>query len=122
MHCKYLPVVPYKALENFSKALYGTTGRYLQCMHYPSCHDVKYLLQNRFAFFISLFGLSAILKIRNGEHAHYVGLVVTYTCNREKQMFVALGKKFDMFFNQNKRDVRAPRVPPLDPPLTFYMN
>ena len=38
MHCKYLPVVPYKALENFSKALYGTTGRYLQCMHYPSCH------------------------------------------------------------------------------------
>ena len=26
MHCKYLPVVPYKALENFSKALYGTTG------------------------------------------------------------------------------------------------
>ena len=39
MHCKYLPVVPYKALENFSKALYGTTGRYLQCMHYPSCHE-----------------------------------------------------------------------------------
>ena len=26
MHCKYLSVVPYKALENFSKALYGTTG------------------------------------------------------------------------------------------------
>ena len=57
---------------------------------------VKYLLQNRFAFFISLFGLSAILKIRNGEHAHYVGLVVAYTWNREKQMFVALGKEFDM--------------------------
>ena len=57
---------------------------------------VKYLLQNRFAFFISLFGLSAILKIRNGEHAHYVGLVVAYTWNREKQMFVALGKGFDM--------------------------
>ena len=47
-------------------------------------------------FFISLFGLSAILKIRNGEHAHYVGLVVAYTWNREKQMFVALRKEFDM--------------------------
>ena len=57
---------------------------------------VKYLLQNRFAFFISLFDLSAILKIRNGEHAHYVGLVDAYTWNREKQMFVALGKEFDM--------------------------
>ena len=44
----------------------------------------------------SLFDLSAILKIRNGEHAHYVGLVVAYTWNREKQMFVALGKEFDM--------------------------
>ena len=53
-------------------------------------------LQNRFIFFISLFGLSAILKIRNGEHAHYLGLVVAYTWNREKQMFVALGKEFDM--------------------------
>ena len=60
---------------------------------------VRNLLQNRFAFFISLFGLSAILKIRNREHAHYVGLVVTYTWNREKQMFVALGKEFDIFFN-----------------------
>ena len=49
-----------------------------------------------FIFLISLFGLSAILKIRNGEHAHYVGLVVAYTWNREKQMFVALGKEFDM--------------------------
>ena len=57
---------------------------------------VEYSLQNRFVFFISLFGLSAILKIRNGEHAHYVGLVVAYTWNREKQMFVALGKEFDM--------------------------
>ena len=35
-------------------------------------------------------------KFRNGEHAHYVGLVVAYTWNREKQMFVALGKEFDM--------------------------
>ena len=49
-----------------------------------------------FAFFISLFGLSAILKIRNGEHTYYVGLVVAYNWNREKQMFVALGKEFDM--------------------------
>ena len=47
-------------------------------------------------FLISLFDLSAILKIRNGEHAHYLGLVVAYTWNREKQMFVALGKEFDM--------------------------
>ena len=47
-------------------------------------------------FLISLFDLSAILKIRNGEHAHYVGLVVAYTWNREKQMFVALGKEFGM--------------------------
>ena len=53
---------------------------------------VEYSLQNRFVFFISLFGLSAILKIRNGEHAHYVGLVVAYTWNREKQIFVAWGK------------------------------
>ena len=48
-------------------------------------------------FLISLFGLSAILKIRHGEHAHYVGSVVAYTWNREKQMFVALRKEFDMF-------------------------
>ena len=55
------------------------------------------LLQNRFAFFISLFSLSAILKIRNREHVHHEGLVVAYTWNREKQMFVALGKEFDVF-------------------------
>ena len=54
--------------------------------------NVEYSLQNRFVFFISLFGLSAILKIRNGEHAHYVGLVVAYTWNRDTQMFVARGK------------------------------
>ena len=47
-------------------------------------------------FFISLFGLSAFF---NGEHAHYVGLVVAYTWNREKQMFVTLGKEFDMAFD-----------------------
>ena len=57
---------------------------------------VEFSLQNLYVFFISLFGLSAILKIRNGEHAHYVGLVVAYTWNREKQMFVALKKEFDM--------------------------
>ena len=28
---------------------------------------------------VSLFDLSAMFKIRNGEHAHYVGLVVAYT-------------------------------------------
>ena len=50
----------------------------------------------KIALFFSFFGLSAILKIRNGEHAHYVGLMVAYTWNREKQMFVALGKEFDM--------------------------
>ena len=26
MHCKYLPLSPYKPLEKFSKALYGTKG------------------------------------------------------------------------------------------------
>ena len=31
---------------------------------------------------------------------HYVGLVVAYTWNREKQMFVALGKEFDMFLKK----------------------
>ena len=56
---------------------------------------VEYSLQNRFVSFISLFGLSAILKIRDGEQAHYAELVVAYTWNREKQMFVALGKEFD---------------------------
>ena len=57
---------------------------------------VEYSLENRFVFFISLFGLSAFF---NGEHAHYVGLVVAYTGNREKQMFVTLGKEFDMAFD-----------------------
>ena len=67
---------------------------------------VEYSLQNRFVFLISLFGLSVILKIRNGEHAHYVGLVVAHTRNREKQMFVALGKEFDMF-SHYKKGVRS---------------
>ena len=50
----------------------------------------------KIALFFYFFGLSAILKIRIGEHAHHVGLVVAYTWNREKQIFVALGKEFDM--------------------------
>ena len=29
---------------------------------------------------------------------HHEGLVVAYTWNREKQMFVALGKEFDMIY------------------------
>ena len=29
-----------------------------------------------------------------------MGLVVAYTWNREKQMFVALGKEFDMFLKK----------------------
>ena len=62
-------------------------------------------MKNRFAFFVSLFGLSAILKIRNGEHTYYVGLVVAYNWNREKQMFVALGKEFDMLKNMAKSPV-----------------
>ena len=55
----------------------------------------------KITLFFYFFGLSAILKIRNGEHVHYVGLVVAYTWNREKQMFVALGKEFDMHYMQN---------------------
>ena len=40
MHCKYLSVVPYKALEKFSKALYGTTGStYSAQVFRPVMHD-----------------------------------------------------------------------------------
>ena len=46
VHCKYLSVVPYKALEKFSKALYGTMERYLQCTSFPSCHE-----RNQFLIF-----------------------------------------------------------------------
>ena len=52
---------------------------------------VEYSLQNRFVFFYF-----PLWSVRNGEHAHYVGLVVVYTWNREKKMFIALGKEFDM--------------------------
>lgn len=57
--------------------------------------SVEILLQNLFGFLI-LFGLSAILKIYSIEYAHYVQLVATASWNQEKQMFVALGKYFDM--------------------------
>ena len=59
----------------------------------------------QFCIFRSLFDLSAILKIRNWEHAHYLGLVVVYTWNREKQMFVALGKEFDMIHNNMRNTI-----------------
>ena len=50
---------------------------------------------------IVFFFYFPLLPVRhfNEEHAHYVGLVVAYTWNREKQMFVALGKEFDMAFD-----------------------
>ena len=68
---------------------------------------VEYSLQNHFGFFISFFGLSAILKIRNGEHVHYVGLLVAYTWNRdvrragERVWYVSW---FVGFFPQLKRE------------------
>ena len=37
------PVSPYKALEKFSRALYGATWRYLQCTRFPSCHGRQQL-------------------------------------------------------------------------------
>ena len=49
-----------------------------------------------FFFFYFPLWLVCHFEIRNGEHAHYVGLMVAYTWNREKQMFVARGKEFDM--------------------------
>ena len=42
------------------------------------------------------FFRSYLLSVVFGEHTYYVGLVVAYNWNREKQMFVALGKEFDM--------------------------
>ena len=75
-------------------------------------------------FFISPFDLSAILKIRNREHAHYVGLVVAYTWNREKQMFVALGKEFDMMTGTKALSVSGygPPSADLDPPTKLSEN
>ena len=35
------PVVPYKALEKFSKALYGTTGGTYSPRVFPSCHVIS---------------------------------------------------------------------------------
>ena len=36
-------VVPYKALEEFSKALCGATWKYLQWTIFPSCHGCEKL-------------------------------------------------------------------------------
>ena len=41
---------------------------------------------------------------------HYVGLVVAYTWNREKQMFVALGEEFDMLLFSGKKSIRFLRI------------
>ena len=68
MHCKYLPLSPYKPLEKFSKALYGTKGgTYSARIFRPvmlnvffnlePCHQptVRFLLGNcRFLYFHSL--------------------------------------------------------------------
>lgn len=41
MHALWVPsVVPYKALEKFSKALYGTTVGAYSPRVFPSCHDL----------------------------------------------------------------------------------
>ena len=53
-------------------------------------------LQNRFVSFIYLSHLSAILKNRCVEHAYYVRWAAAAAWNGEKQMFIALGKEFDM--------------------------
>ena len=56
---------------------------------------------------IVFFFYFPLLPVRhfNEEHAHYVGLVVAYTWNREKQMFVALGKEFDMIMIMVDRSI-----------------
>ena len=60
------------------------TVLYLSCVDSPSNGGVCWVfIAKSLCFFISLFGLSAILKIRNGEHVHYVGLLVAYTWNRD---------------------------------------
>ena len=83
------------------------TVLYLPWIHLLTGVYVEYSLQNHFGFFISLFGLCAILKIRNGEHVHYVGLLVAYTWNRdvrragERVWYVSW---FEGFFPQLKRE------------------
>ena len=54
-----------------------------------------YSLQNRFGSFVSLFGLSSILKIRTFEHAHYLRLAARSAWNRQKK---SVGKEFDLNF------------------------
>ena len=69
-----------------------------------------YSLQNRFGSFVSIFGLSAILKIRTFQHAHYLRLAAGSAWNREKRMSVALGKEFDMECESCKCEATLKRV------------
>ena len=63
MHCKYLPVVPYKALENFSKALYGTTGgTYSACIIRPVMLNGGETGRLRYSFYYAQFNASFLLK------------------------------------------------------------
>jgi len=66
--------------------------------------------KNRFGSLISVFGLSAILKHCTGKHAHYLGLAAAAAWSREKQMSVALGKKFDMKQEENPTATRVKAV------------
>ena len=61
------------------------TVLYLSSVDSPSNGGVcwVFIAKSLWFFLISLFGRSAILKIRNGEHVHYVGLLVAYTWNRD---------------------------------------
>ena len=69
--------------------------------------------------YISLFGLSAILKIRCVEYAHYVQLAAASAWNREKQMFVAKEKEFDMVMYRSNRSFNMPPPPATPGHLTF---
>ena len=53
VHCKYFPFFPYKALEKFSKALYGDNEKYLQCTSCPSCHGRLLFLGSHMSFQVS---------------------------------------------------------------------
>ena len=44
------PVVPYKALEKFPKALYGTTRGTLQCTIFPFCHALIKFIDQRYDY------------------------------------------------------------------------
>ena len=84
------------------------TVLYLSSVDSPSNGGVCWVfIAKSLWFFISLFGLCAILKIRNGEHVHHVGLLVAYTWNRdvrragERVWYVSW---FVGFFPQLKRE------------------